>query len=64
MKAEYMHAKLEPVVIRAMCPEVPRKTAAHTRHVEVKTLHNLVQTMLGATADHDIGMSRPFVITL
>ena len=64
MKAEEVHVKHEPVVISAMCSVVLRETAAYTGHVGVKMLHGFIQTVLGAAADHDIGMSQLLMITL
>ena len=59
-----MHVKHELVMLRAMCSAVPRETAAHTKHAGVETLHGLIQTVLGAMAHHDIGMSQLLMITL
>ena len=59
-----MHVKRQIVMVRAMCLGVPRETAAHTRHVGVETLHGLIQTMLGATAHHYIGMLQLLMVTL
>ena len=64
VEAEGMHVKHEPVMVCAMCSAVPRETAAHTRDVGVETLHALIQTVLGATAHHGIGMSQLLVVTL
>ena len=64
VEAEKMHVKHETVMVRAMCSALPRETAAHTRHAGVETLHGLIQTVLGATAHHDIGMSQLLMVTL
>ena len=63
MKAEEVHVKHKPVVIYTMCWAVPREAAAHIGHVGVKTLHGLIQAVLGAAADHDIGMPQLLMIT-